>query len=385
MGDIEEYIQKKKSPKKYNFKVTSTDGVHEIHYDNLDKFSKEWFSGKLPTFDTERMITGFGDVVSPLDSSTRDALKLYAIKSMALESLNSMGDSEKIMELALGINRDGVAELIAIKHLGLAKQYLETEIGRVFLVKEEDDNHKYVVHSDAHIERIGLPRGSMSLQDTVTIYDELQKHSLIVDTRNEAVEIEDVLSRSLSKSQVLLIQDNYTDESRIDDGIVKEIKVLDQSVIGNTEKLNVIYDQIVDMKNLDSNSYGGGFNIVKGGFSNSMENPATGYDVSWVISKIKPEEVILKPKGLNKEDSVKQAFDAIKISNTFSHALGSPEKGFYIANDEGKVDFISNGDYMKNDYTNTSPLKSNLKLVGKDEMKALDIVKGGEKLKYSPF
>ena len=384
MNDIKKYIKNKKDFAKYKFEVHAPDGAHDIYYDNLDDFEKDWFNGKTPSPNPEGMTTNDGRRLYTSNGVTRDAMKLRFTKNIALNSLNLYNDAEEILKIALGLKKDDVAKLIAIKQLDLKVKYIETNVGRVFLIKDNKEHHDIVAPRDKSVEKAGFPKGSMSLQDTISICDNLEGYILIADIRNEAVNVEDILGRSLSKNQVIVVHDEYTDESRMEENIYRNIVALDQLIIGDTGTLNNIHNDIVNMKNNSKFGYSEGFDISKAGFSNSKDNPASGYEISKVIENINPDNIIFATKGLSEDEGNKSSIEAIKISQLFSYTVGSTEKGFYMEDDKGDVSFIDNGAHMKRDFDG-APYKLGLTLISEEKLKTLKVIPESDVRKYSPF
>jgi hypothetical protein len=366
----EEYVDTGEG--KYRFIVTASDGSHLKTYDDLDVFAKGWMNGKLSA---GRMVTDFGDTIYPENRATEKAIDAYILLRDTLLKFNITAESEKILLEFNGLKFEDVANLIISDD-----KYIETDKGRTFLLEQDSEYYKNIVHNDDHMKKVGLPEGSMSLQDVAVMIDSIHNICLVTDLRKEAVEIVDLVSRSLNKNKILNVEETYCDE----DCVQPDLNIINNVFIASDTYLDSVKSKIIKLEK--QNYYDNGIEITEGGYTNSKESPVIQYDLSDMQRK---GLLTVDYTARTNNSESEYIYDVSVVTKDLVSALGGKERGLYVSlGDNDKVSFVELGSKLKHKFDSSNVQTNILPLTDNDiESKNLKIVKINNKNRFKdiPF
>jgi hypothetical protein len=73
----------------------------------------------------------------------------------------------------IDLNIEDVARLLMSENDDKVQDFIETETGRTFLIKEDSELYSKFVHQEPYLEKLGMPEGSMSLDQVVVFKDNI--------------------------------------------------------------------------------------------------------------------------------------------------------------------------------------------------------------------
>lgn len=344
-----------KKTKKYCFQVHSLDGIHYQEYDDIKTFVDSW----LPDYDYTYLSTLYefhcsigGDTITPYDDESLKALRDYAAQLKNQEIIdNNYGYLVRNNNFKDSKNN-------------FVKELFSNNQGKVFYIPKE--HHAYNLIARKNESGINNLFCAMHLKDTlgIIITDDDEEYLFVKDLRGDAVEIEDLLSRSIEKSITVL---NDRSDSMYEDDpehykfcIGHDLFFGDKNVLENIKNHFECLDYYCD--------------ISTNGYSNTPETPSDFNKFSINF------RILMEQNPSLVEESVYFSFEEndfvklIKINEAFSSVNGSAiaNKGFYYKNENDNVDFINNGDYLIGDLIfNFDIYIKNVKFLEADKLKTL--------------
>jgi hypothetical protein len=386
--NVPDFIKKKKE-EQYSFEITSPDGTHISKTSNLQEFADGWVNGNLQE---GRMVTNFGDVIYPADKKTENAVKEYVSIKHSLSNFEVRENSEDILRISTGMEYRDIAKLLYLRDSNSSEKFIETDKGRVFLLGSDDEHRNKFMFSDSFLEKLNMPKGSMSLKDTIVLDDKLNDITLVVDERKEAVELVDMVSRSLEMNRVISANENITLESEGYNrggiyGIWHEDKALvNISISGNDQTLKTIYTEATNLESYDEDNYES-IRIYQAGFSNSETNPIRIELLNNVISQTKVgNDIGMTISNSDPQERQKNYFDAIEVTKDMVRAVGSKTKSFFIEKDDSVIE-VKVGDLLRNTYSIEPYSKNKTEVIKKEDISKLNLVrvKNSQRNKIMPF
>ena len=388
MNDIKKFLNKKKD-EQYEFKVIATDGEHIVNANCLQEFANDWMHGKL---NEGRMITRDGRVIYPANDYTDKAVKEKIIIESNIEKFNITNESLIVLKDITGLNIEDVARLLMNINNEKAQSYVETPLGRTFFLTEDNPLHDKFIHSDSFLKKINMPEGSMSLEDVVIMQDKVNNLSLVLDTRKEAVELVDMVSRSLTKNKTLNINEYYIDDM----GVHEDVEVINTNVFASDSTIDLISKKLNKLVNVCKHT-GSGFQMREDGFKNS-ENQPISKEEFYQATKDLPKKTIdtNKPKELSEETQILQKeyglfknqeqeneqFDVINVTKEIIARAGSKNKTFFLETTQGTME-IKEGMALKLSYENH--LNERYTAINAEDMKTYTVVTDNSKKNKIPF
>lgn len=333
---------KKKKEEQYSFTIESVDGTHVSKTNDLQKFADEWLNGNLSK---GRMYTNFGDVIYPTDTKTEKAVKEKIEIEYNEIHLAYTANNKEILSAATGLDTLELARLMVDKENNSTTSYIETSVGRVFLIAEDDALYSKFVHTDKYLKEVGMPEGSMTLQDVSILKDDINNLTIVVDLRKEAVELEDMVSRSLTKNKTLDILEYYVDDM----GDREDYIPIKSRLMASDIQVDKVHSSVKNLEDICEHM-GTGLSFTQNGFCNSIDNPINHYSLENVIKNISVDRVTVASK--DKEIEEKSSFDAVLITKKMISAFGSKTKEFYMEDKDGFVSKLKEGDLLKIEYSN---------------------------------
>jgi hypothetical protein len=344
MTEIKKYLKDKKtSHERFKFKINTGQGSEIYSYSSLEDFSNKWLNCEFGELEELKMLSKDGDVIYPADKATREGIKEYLSVKENLKKFKFSGEENILLRNATGLEYEGVSKLIykTLQSDNSTNKYIETSQGRVFLLKNKEDLYDKFVHYDSYLRKVDMPKGSMSLEDVIVIKDKLNGFNLVIDQRNEAVELIDMVSRSLTKNKILKANHQVEEyDSEVGDFMTKVFT--DIYFYANDESLNKIQDKIKHLgKNFDYKDERENKNIIyfyNYGFKNSKEIPASKDKLIHAVC------LLMSPSDLKNMES--DNIGLIAINKDILSALGSKTSEAYI-NIDNKEITIKEGDFIK--------------------------------------
>ena len=304
----------------YNFINHSVDGTSNIKVKDLNEFFDQW--GPLEQSFDGGMVTSDGmSKLMPADSATRDALHE---REKLGRQMASLPFNSQIHEELLGIDKEDLVKLVHDTTDPKTRSGVESNYGTAFFLdpnKPEDNDIINLFHPNNKVEdKLGLPAGSFHLKDSLVI--EFENQVFVVDQRDEAAAVNDMLPRSIEKGQVLY---QYQGE-----GSVFGVRVSgDKESIENLRKDSV-----------DTGIYGAE-NTDIGGFTNSKDNP-----VIYLPDVIQHSSTLFVYE--KEADTKEGSQEVFKISPATTMAAGSPSPTMYFLDSSNEVQQAKVGDYLMN-------------------------------------
>jgi hypothetical protein len=391
MNEIESFLQKKDKIE-FKFEIKSQDGKSIKTTTDLQIFANEWVNGKLHE---GKMVTNHGDTIVPADKITKQAVKEKVRIEHNINELDKTNESLFILKEATGLKIEDVARLIMNENNSDVEKYIETKKGRAFLIKEDSELYSKFVHNDSYLNKIGLEEGSMSLDSVIVMQDKINHITLIVDTRNESVELVDMVSRSLTKNKTLNISEIYVDDL----GTGGNHTIIDSKIFSDDKTLNEIKNKIHKIEKICEHT-GTGLRIEEGGYNNSLENPIDFYNLSRILDKHpsvlidtqkeqKPFDNNLQHLGMFKHDpKITEKITATLVTKDLIAAVGSQSKALFLKTDDeySEILEIKEGVYLEHLF-NGSPLYKNLNVITDAKFKEQNykIIPEKDRLKHMPF
>ena len=303
----------------FNFINHSVDGNSDLKFDSLDDLDKDW--GPFEHSIDGGMITSHGtNKLVPADDFTRDALDDRA----KLERQLSKVPFDHFMHGELfGIDKKDLAKVMFDDTDAKHRPGIDSNYGTAFFLdpsKEEDQAVINTFQPNANVlDKLQLPLGSFHLKDSLVV--EFDDTVLIIDQRNEAKSVNDMIPRSIEKGQVLFPLE--------DDGGPFGVRAS-----GDKEIIEILQKDSVDVGIYDSES------THLGGFTNSVDNP-----VVYLPS------VTIHGSSLfvfDKDEGVSKAQEVVKVTPAMTMSAGSTDNSFYFENSDDEVKKASVGDYLMN-------------------------------------
>ena len=334
MNQIEKFLNDKKE-NEYCFTVEALDGTHQIPTNDLQIFANEWVNGNLAE---GTMITDDGRKVFPADQQTFNAVKEKVRIEFNISQLDKTNESLIVLKESTGLTIEDVARLIMNENNNKIKSYIETPIGNAFLIKENSPLYDKFIHTDSYLKKLNIKKGSMTLQDVVVMHDTINNLTFIVDKRKEAVELEDMIARSLTKNKTLKILDEYIDDVNMSPNQF----IINTDIYASDDNLNIIKSKLNKLVNVCEHT-GSGFDMIEYGFKNSIDNPANNQELSRVTelfktvlidtNKIAVDKYAKEYAELNiqrKQPEYTDKFSAFLVTKDLLSAIGSKNKSFYL-------------------------------------------------------
>jgi hypothetical protein len=212
---------------------------------------------------------------------------------------------------------------------------------------------------------------------------------LITDTRKEAVKLEDMVSRSLTKNKTLNILEHYID----DIGMNPDKTFIDTNIFAGEMDLYDFKNMLSELENICEHT-GTGLSLAYDGFNNDMVNPIPEEQLSQILNKFKtvmvdtmvPVEPLENEEGLfQKDPNYTVKFDATIVTKKLIMAAGSPSRSLYIQMGELTL-AAREGMLLKHIYYG-SPTNHKIEIIPKyyADKHNYKILSDKEKLKHNPF
>jgi hypothetical protein len=359
MTEIKKYLKEKQANyERFKFKINTGDGSEIYSYSSLEDFSNKWLNYESGKLEELKMLSKDGDVIYPADKVTREAIKKYLSMEKTFQKFKFSDEGNILLRNSTGLEYEDVSKLIynTYQSDNSTKKYIETSQGRVFLLKNKEDLYDNFVHYDSYLRKVDMKRGSMSLEDVIVIKDKVNDFNLVIDQRNEAVELVDMVSRSLTKNKILRANHQVEDYDGVVGDFMTEV-FTDVYFYANDKSLNEIKEKIKhlgeDIDYKDSSEDENMMYFYDYGFKNSKETPVSKDRLISIVC------MIMYPSKLRNIESESE-FEV--VNKDILSALGSKTKEAYI-NIDGRETTIKEGDFIEMNS------KNEVNILTKEEMK----------------
>lgn len=343
-----------KKIKKYCFQVHSLDGIHYQEYDDIKTFVDSWLPDYdytyLATLDEFHCSTG-GDTITPYDDESLKALRDYA-EHLKHQEIIKNNYKYLIRNDFENSKNDFLNELFS------------NEKGKVFYVPKEHQSYNLISRKN----ELGVNNlnNAIHLKDTlgIIIINDDEEFLFVKDLRGDAVEIEDILSRSLEKS--IVITNDRSDSMYEDDPSRYKFVEGYDIFFGDKKALESIlehYKVIDEYRDLSVN-----------GYSNTPESPSNKNELSLGLKTLIEEHSSLIEESVYFSFEENDFVKLIKINEGLSSIVGSPiaNKGFYYKDNNNEVVFLKNGDYLFGNLTfNFDAFNIKFNLLKSEELQSL--------------